>query len=324
MRKSAIAVIAIALTYLPGSWAKGTSQQPSQTARQALSEMFFGKEAGTFLNHLPAVTRATLEQSGALTNIQQYTALAGQMQAQSKNFQTFEAGPIMFTSEDPKTGQKVDMFIENDDLHGDQDDIEVSFHSYKDGQVKRTPFMPHLIFSMKTESGVWKLFEISVTIHVPLADPDLLKTVSDGIKAHAAAPTFTTMHAQPAAHTFTNDSSTVSAMRTITTAEITYAATYPAVGFTCTLSDLDGFGGGEANEHQAMLINSGLASGKWRGYSFTLSQCNGAPANKFQLTAVPIGEAYGRRAFCADQSGVIRSSADGTAASCLGSGSPAQ
>ena len=39
----------------------------------------------------------------------------------------------------------------------------------------------------------------------------------------------------------------------------------PAVGFTCTLSDLDGFGGGVPNARQAMLINSGLASGKRYG-----------------------------------------------------------
>jgi hypothetical protein len=49
-------------------------------------------------------------------------------------------------------------------------------------------------------------------------------------------------------------------MRAILTAEIAYATSYQGC-FTCTLSDLDGFGGGEPNEHQAMLINSGLASG---------------------------------------------------------------
>ena len=37
-----------------------------QTARQALLEMFFGKEAGTFVKHLPAATRAALEKSGEL------------------------------------------------------------------------------------------------------------------------------------------------------------------------------------------------------------------------------------------------------------------
>jgi type IV pilus assembly protein PilA len=120
------------------------------------------------------------------------------------------------------------------------------------------------------------------------------------------------------------DAMVVAAMRTILTAEVTYASTYPAVGFTCTLSSLDGFGGGEPNERQAMLISSGLASGKKYGFIFTLSGCSGSPATGFQLTAAPNGAYSGRKAFCADQSGVIRSSDDGNPATCLASGAPAQ
>ena len=112
----------------------------------------------------------------------------------------------------------------------------------------------------------------------------------------------------------------MAAMRTILTAEVTYANSYPTAGFTCTLSNLDGFGGGEPNEHQAMLINSGLASGKRYGFVFTLSECGAAPATRFHLTAAPNGNSYGRKAFCADQSGVIRSSNDGNPSTCLASG----
>jgi hypothetical protein len=113
-------------------------------------------------------------------------------------------------------------------------------------------------------------------------------------------------------------------MRTIVTAEIAYASAYPTVGFTCTLSNLDGFGGGEPNKHQAMLINSGLASGKRYGFVFALSGCGRAPAGSFQLTAVPNSNSFGRKAFCTDQSAVIRSSNDGNAATCLASGTPIQ
>ncbi|HXX01442.1 MAG TPA: hypothetical protein VEJ00_09535, partial [Candidatus Acidoferrales bacterium] len=76
------------------------------------------------------------------------------------------------------------------------------------------------------------------------------------------------------------------------------------------------------NEHQAMLINSGLASGKRYGFVFTLSECSGRPATGFHLTASPNANTYGRKAFCADQSKVIRSSDDGNAATCLASGTP--
>jgi hypothetical protein len=121
-----------------------------------------------------------------------------------------------------------------------------------------------------------------------------------------------------------NDAMVVAAMRTILTAEVTYASAYPNVGFTCALSDLDGFGGGAPNEHQAMLINSGLASGKRFGFVFTLSGCGGAPATGFHLTAAPNGNSYGRKAFCADQSAVIRSSNDGNPGTCVASGAPVQ
>jgi len=113
-------------------------------------------------------------------------------------------------------------------------------------------------------------------------------------------------------------------MRTILTAEVTYFSSYPQVGFSCTLSDLDGFGAGQPNEHQAMLINSGLASGKRFGYVFTLAGCGRTPAARFHLTAAPNGNSFGRKAFCADESGVIRSSADGNPATCVASGVPVQ
>jgi hypothetical protein len=113
-------------------------------------------------------------------------------------------------------------------------------------------------------------------------------------------------------------------MRTILTAEVTYFSTFPTVGYTCSLSDLDGFGGGTPNEHQAMLINSGLASGKRYGFVFTLSGCGGTPATSFHLTAAPNGNIFGRKAFCANQSGVIRAADDGNAAACPAAGKAVQ
>jgi hypothetical protein len=325
MRKLAVAVLSL-ISCSPVLWAKDTPQEAPQTARQALMEMFFSKEPGTFLKHLPAVTRATLEKSGALATLQQYSLLAGQLQTQGgKSFQTFETGSVMLAFDDPKTSQKVEVVVENDSLHGEQDDIELSFHTYKENQVQRTPFMPRVVFSMKMESGLWTLNEIAVTITLPLADPDLLKVISDGMKARTVGtnPQLTQLQlqpqGQPSMRTLGNDAGILAAVRMILAAEATYSATYPAIGYTCTLSDLDGFGAAQASEHQAMLINSGLASGRYHGYSFSLSQCTAAG---FRLTAVPTGDSYGRRAFCADQSGAIRASADGTAATCMSSGTP--
>jgi hypothetical protein len=328
MRKLAVVILSLILCSV-GLWAKSATQGAPQTARQALMEMFFSKEPGTFLKHLPAATRATLQNSGTPAGLQQYSLLAGAFQAQGRSFQTFETGSLILATEDPKTGEKVEIVIDNDSLHGDQDDIELSFHTYKDNQAKKTPFMPRVVLSMKMESGLWTLNDIAITINLPLADPDFLKSISDGVKARAAAAG-AQIHVQgmgqvpgqiPSGN-FGSDASTLTAVRQILTAETTYAASYPAVRYTCTLSDLDGFGAAAANEHQALLISSGLASGKHQGYIFSLSGCTGAPAASFRLTAAPIGDSYGRRAFCSDQSGAIRSSADGGAATCLSQGTP--
>lgn len=326
MRRFAVVVAFLILCHL-SSWPQ-SAPTPPQTARRALMEMFFSKTPGTFMKHLPAITLAALQKSGALASLQQYSLMASQWQTQGNNLQTFETGSVLLASTDPHTGQKVEVVVENDSLQGDQDDIELSFQTYQDNQLQRTPYMPQMTFSMRMESGVWKLNELSVTVHLPLADPDFLKSFTEKMKPQSgvqniSAPKSEITVAGPIPPS-TNDPVVIAAMRTILTAEITYSSTYRAVGFTCTLSDLDGFGGAERNEHQAMLIHSGLASGKRYGYVFMLSGCTGAPAASFHLSATPYGEGYPRPAFCADQSGVIRSATDGNPTTCDAAGTPVQ
>jgi hypothetical protein len=73
-----------------------------------------------------------------------------------------------------------------------------------------------------------------------------------------------------------------------------------------------------------MLINPRLASGRKNGYVFALSGCNGTPASRYSVAAVPADPSSGTRAFCSDESAVIRFSADGKANSCLSVGKPLQ
>ena len=318
----------LAVTSLCASTVLAQQAPAPQTARQALIEMFFSKASGTFVKHIPDATRAAFEKAGVPTLLQQYSAMAIQLESQGKGVQTFDTGSVLLATENPSTGEKVEITVANDSLMGDQDDIELSFVTYKNGQAQRPPFISHVTFSMKTEAGIWKLNEIALTIRVPLADPDFLKSITDGMKAHSQETTQVQLNLPGSTlssnQTFGNDASVVAAMRNILNAEVAYTTTYRSVGYTCTLSDLDGFGGGERNEHQAMLINSGLASGKKYGYVFTLSGCTGNPVTSFHLTAAPSANSYGRRAFCGDQTGVVRSSADGIAATCISSGTPWQ
>jgi hypothetical protein len=314
------------LTFSLAACALGAAQvsqtSSPQTARQALMEMFSTKGSGTFVKHLPAATLIAVESAGALKSLQQYSTLASQFHSTGNQLETFETGPVLLANDDTKTGQRVEVIVDSDSMQGNEDNIELSFRTYKDKQLQRTPFMPRMTFCMKMESGVWKLNEILFSVRVPLADPDFLKSITDGMKSRTAAMTQTQPQGQPSAITFGGDSAVVTSMRRILTAESTYKSTYASVGYTCMLSDLDGFGGGEPNEHQAMLIASGLASGKKQGYVFTLSGCNGTPANWLHLAAVPAGNTFRRRAFCTDQSGEVRYAADGSAATCQASGIP--
>ena len=321
--KRLVRALAIVALSVAGSLAQQAGTP--QTARQALLEMFFSKTPGTLVKHLPAATLAALAKSGALANLQAYSSMADQLHAQGNNLETFETGSILLSSSDPKTGQKIEITVENDALRGDQDDIELNFQIYKNGTAERTPFMPQMTFTMKQEAQVWTLNEISVTIHLPLADPDFLKAITQKMAAQAGASSgITTTPQTQIGSQAGSDAMVLAAMRSILTAETTYAATYPATGFTCTLSNLDGFGSSERNEHQAMLINSGLASGRRYGFVFALSQCGASPASNFLLTAAPNANTMGRKAFCADQSGVIRSSNDGKPETCVASGTPVQ
>lgn len=317
---AALFILSIVTIALAGAQVSQTSAP--QTARQALMEMFSIKGSGTFVKHLPAATLSALENADALKSLQEYSTLATQFHKTGNQLETFETGSILLASDDPKTGQRVEVIVDSDSLQGDDDNIELSFRTYKDKQLQRTPFMPRITFCMKMESGVWKLNEILFSLRVPLADPDFLKTITEGMKSRTAAMTQIQSQSQPSSITFGGDSTVVTSMRSILTAEKTYRSTYASVGYTCTLSDLDGFGGGEPNEHQAMLIASGLASGKKQGYIFTLSGCEGTPASSFHLGAVPAGNSFGRRAFCAEQSGAIRYSTDGNAVTCQTSGIP--
>jgi hypothetical protein len=326
MRKTMLTVTVVTLL-IGGAMAQQATPQNSsagpQTARQALMEMFFSKTPGTLAKHLPTATQAALEKSGALDKFQQYSAMMNQWQANGQTVQTFETGSLLLTTEDPKTGQKTEVRVENDSLNGDQDDIELSFQIYKNGQAQRMPFMPQMTCSMKMEEHVWRLNEIIITMHLPLADPDLLKAVTENAQPKVTAnATFTPQ--SPAGSSVGSEKLVTTALKSIVAAETTYASRYPALGYTCTLSDLDGFGGGEPNEHQAMLIHAGLASGRRYGYVFSLSGCGPSPAQSFLLMAAPNANSFGQKTFCSNQSGAIKSSSGGNAAACLASGTPVE
>jgi type IV pilus assembly protein PilA len=303
-----------------------SAQTAPQTARQALIEMFFGKTPGSLEKHLPEATRTALKQappgSGASV-LQGFALLSGQLKTNGTQLQTFETGSILLQADDSRTHGKFEVLVERDNVQSEVDNIELSFHAYKNGEPQTAGVTPKLNFVMKQETGVWRLEEIALTVGVSLSNPEFLKAMTTAMKPAGdgmQAPVNGTPMAMGTMSS-TNEAVAASALRRLNAAEMKYAAAYPQHGFTCSLSDLGGMGsGGEANEQHAMLISPRLASGRNNGYVFAISGCNASPASKYKVAAAPVEPNVGARAFCSDESGVLHYSLDGKAASCLSAG----
>jgi len=119
-----------------------------------------------------------------------------------------------------------------------------------------------------------------------------------------------------------NEASAVGSIRTINTAEISYQAAYPTVGFTCELPALGGSGASSPSADHAQLIENALASGQKTGYRFALENCvNTETEHKYQVIAYPVTRNQtGVRTFCSDESAVIKVGEGETAADCLANG----
>jgi prepilin-type N-terminal cleavage/methylation domain-containing protein len=123
-----------------------------------------------------------------------------------------------------------------------------------------------------------------------------------------------------------NEASAVASLRTISTAETTYASTFPATGYTCLLTDLGPpAGGGPVTSSAAGILDDVLSTGQKAGYIFGLQDCAGTPRANYTSTAAPVNiGGTGTRAFCSATPGVINFASDGLVATCLSAGNVIQ
>ena len=111
-----------------------------------------------------------------------------------------------------------------------------------------------------------------------------------------------------------NDLSARQSIHAIQQAEIQYSDTYPANGYACALPALGGDpSSGAPSIAGAQILQADITSGYKSGYIFTLTckdkvTVNGVDRfNSYAISAVPqtVGKT-GDRAFCSDQSGIIK------------------
>ncbi|MGA2358501.1 MAG: energy transducer TonB [Terriglobales bacterium] len=293
--------LAIAASSSVGAQTAPSQSAPPQTARQALIEMFFGQAPGHLEKHLSDATRQTYEKLGG-ANGQSAPGVFSMLAAQSKGgmkMETFDTGSTFLTAKEPAGGNYERMYItvERDDLVGDEDQIELALHMISGGKEETLlPFILRFNFLMKMESEVWRLNEVRATVRFPLADPAFLK----GLEERQFRQ---------------NEQTALWSVRAVAAAEKSYQTAQG--GFACTLSTLGSTGKEAGATKRGYLYDSQLAGGKKNGYTFAISECD---TSHYRVVAEPEAPGSGQRAFCSDESGTVRASADGKAATCMVSG----
>lgn len=292
------------------------SQPVAQTPRQALVEILQSKDGSAIERHLPEITKKKLRElsnssATGLGMVMPPGGFSGIARIGSgQKMEVFEAGPVLARMENLRTNEKFEVLIENEDFRGNESDFELAIHMYKNGEETLHWYTPRILLSMKEEAGIWRFAEVGFTIKLPIANPDFLDAMGKQF-----------MFARSAA----DSTSAPGSLRMLHRAETLYAYKYPTLGYTCSLANLGSGGatpakGKQPSQTNAMLIDDVLASGRKNGYRFAISNCGSSPASRYTITAVPETGAPGQRAYCTDESGVIRYAADGRAETCLASG----
>jgi hypothetical protein len=276
---------------------------PPQTARQALIEMFFGKGENDFAKHLPDAAHQALIHKGEnpdTSTVLRISAFGRQAVAEGGKIETFDVGPTLLASELGADHEKIEVVVEHDSLLGEEDEIELSFHYYKAGQAQTLPLVPRLIFTFKQEKEIWRLTEVVAAAHIPLTDPDYLKELR---KEQDEA----------------NESATRQRVNNIAAAETGYAANHPEIGYACSLSALFARDPA-AGEDGGAGVDPGQSNDESDGYHFALAGCDGPPALKYRLTAVPLDPDANTKIFCSDESGTPKFVTTGKSSTCFSRG----
>jgi len=145
------------------------------------------------------------------------------------------------------------------------------------------------------------------------------RSVSIGILL-AGVAIFALASGQPGASLADHESKAVGTIRSINTAQVSYAKTYSSAGFACSLAPLlVGPAGAKPSAEHAGLLDNSLREERNRMYRFTV-ECmdKSKPSKAYRSSAVPLEK--GARAFCSDQTAVVKSSADGKAETCFAKG----
>ncbi len=300
------------------------AQQPAQakpqTPRQALLEMITGG-GKAMQKHLTVeiqqmVSQASKKKDASAKTGSDISLLLGEMAAMpslqgEKELQTFDAGPILL-SFSPNDKEKVELRVEGDDLSGNQDEIQLSIHVFKEGQEQSIPFMPNIVVGLKQQENIWRLNEIGGNAKLAVGDPkfftDLLKLQQQDEQPKKASP-------EPAEKPERPKLPASSIVSLLGYAEASYAQANPETGFTCNLAELT-----SGKEPGSEMLDPQVGTGTYNGYRFTITGCDAKPSISYHIVAEPLVAGAGSQAYCTDPTHNVRISDDGRGGTCLASG----
>lgn len=297
--------------------AVASAQQPTmlQTPRQAVIEMMSGGDTG-LMKHL------TLEVQNKFAHAPQDSTLmsAIAMARATGLFQSFESGPLLFVIDNPQQNEKIEVRIDSDSVRGDVDNMELSFHAFRDGKEENLPVGFKVALNLKQQMELWRLNAVTVSVRVPVGDPKFFDgpLFNPGMMARARS-----LGPDPAASS--SDTAVkitpLRGVRLIGLAENLYAQKHPDAGFTCNMADLVNIGKGIDEGESYSFVDPEFAGGVYNGYRFTLRGCGSKPASAYEIVAEPLNGKG--KAFCSDATRSLRSSNDGSGATCLATGTMA-
>ena len=284
-----------------------------QTARQALIEIVT-KGGEALEKHLTVEVQDILKskRNGAAG-----LAILNSFKPDS-GVEAFEAGEVLFAYSDAAEHTKFEVHVDNDDLAGDADSLQLSIHSFRDGKEQNDELSllsSHFTVLMKLEQNVWRIDKISVDLEIPIGDPKFVESTflkpptgeASGVGMVAGVHLSHDPEAPPP------PMAPEQTIVLLAAAERSFALEHPDVGFTCSLSDL-------APGSKSMGVDPQVTTGSYNGYRFALSGCEGKPTGSFQVIAEPLQANKGAKAFCTDATQNLRESTDGQSGTCLASG----
>ncbi|HKV94639.1 MAG TPA: hypothetical protein VJW20_18990 [Candidatus Angelobacter sp.] len=283
---------------------------PPQTARQALVEMMTGGSEA-MKRHMTLEMQKSLETKSVLPDLD----VLSQIKSSGADLQVFETGQVLLAASEPGKNEKFEVHVDSDDLSGDTDNIDLSFHQFQDGVEQDIPYaglLSRFTVGLKRQASIWRLNEISINLKVPVGDPSLLERMEKNMTGGGMVGGKIAMgnDGKSASSRELPIEQTVSMMAF---AEVSYANSHPDAGFTCILSDLAKFNFLKADDR--------IFKGEpYKGYKFSLNSCQGKPAESFHLVAEPVSPVAGARAYCTDATRNVRMSDDGRGSTCLISG----